>query len=79
MYLHAIEILQGYISLRDGSQPTTKATGCEILLYLILNSAMREGGGGGYLPAVGFCSYELQILVKICATGGKFLKVLFGN
>ena len=42
VYLHAIVILQGYLFLRNASQPTTKATGCEILLYVILNSAMSR-------------------------------------
>ena len=40
VYLHAIVILQGYLFLRNASQPTTKATGCQILLYVILYSAM---------------------------------------
>ena len=42
VYLHAIVIFQGYLSLRNASQATTKATGCEILLYVILNSAMSR-------------------------------------
>ena len=42
VYLHAIVILQGYLLLRNASQPTTKATGCEILLYVILYSAMSR-------------------------------------
>ena len=42
VYLHAIVILQGYLFLRNASQPTTKATGCEILLYVILYSAMSR-------------------------------------
>ena len=40
VYLHAIVILQGYLFLRNANQPTTKATSCEILLYVILYSAM---------------------------------------
>ena len=39
VYLHAIVILQGYLFLRNASQSTTKATGCEVLLYVILYSA----------------------------------------
>ena len=42
VYLHAIVILQGYLLLRNASQPTTKATGREILLYVILYSAMSR-------------------------------------
>ena len=42
VYLNAIVILQGYLFFRNASQPTTKATGCEILLYVILYSAMSR-------------------------------------
>ena len=42
VYLHAIVILQGYLFLRNTSQPTKKATRCEILLYVILYSAMSR-------------------------------------
>ena len=38
VYLWASVILQGQISLHNASQPTTKATGCEILLYVVLYS-----------------------------------------
>ena len=38
--LYVIVILQGYLFLRNGSQPTTIATGREILLHVILYSAM---------------------------------------
>ena len=41
-YLHAILILQGYLFLRNASQQITKATGREILLYVILYSAMSR-------------------------------------
>ena len=42
VYLHAIVILQGYLFLRNASQPTTKVTGCEISLHVILHSAMNR-------------------------------------
>ena len=42
VYLHAIVILQGYLFLRNASQPTTKVTGCEIFLHVILHSAMNR-------------------------------------
>ena len=42
VYLHAIVILQRYLFLRNASQSTTKEIECEILLYVILYSAMRR-------------------------------------
>ena len=42
VYLHAIVILQGYLFLRIASQPTAEPTGCEILLNVILYSAMNR-------------------------------------
>ena len=42
VYLHAIVILQGYLFLHNASQPTTKATGWEIFLYVILYSVMSR-------------------------------------
>ena len=40
VYLRASVIFRGYISLRNASRLTSKATGCEILLYVVLYSAM---------------------------------------
>ena len=37
-----MEILQEYLFLRNASQPSTKATGCEMFLYVILYSAMSR-------------------------------------
>ena len=34
-------ILQGYISVCNLSQPTRKATGCEILFYVVLYTSRR--------------------------------------
>ena len=42
VYFHVIVILQGYLFFGNASQPGTKATGCEILLYVILYSAMSR-------------------------------------
>ena len=39
VYLSVIVIMQGYIFLFNVSQPTVKATGCEILFYMVLYSA----------------------------------------
>ena len=36
VHLCACVILQGQIYIRKASQPTTKTTGCEILLYIVL-------------------------------------------
>ena len=40
VYLRANVILQGLISLRNSSQPTLTETECEVLLYVVLYSAM---------------------------------------
>ena len=42
VYVHATVILQRYLFLRNASQQTTKAPGCEIFLYVILYSAMSQ-------------------------------------
>ena len=42
VYLSGSVILQGYISLHNTSPQITKATGCEILLFVILHSTRKN-------------------------------------
>ena len=37
VYLYGRVILQGYISLHNNSPSTTKTTGCEIVIYVVLH------------------------------------------
>ena len=50
VYLHGSVIFQGKISLRNAIQPTKKATGCEILLYVVL-----------YVARIRYITHEKQV------------------
>ena len=68
VYLCACVILQGQISLHNANRPTTKTTGCEILLYVVLYSTRSwyiSRKNGLVMNGYSFLSHEYSFLMSL--------------